>query len=371
MGRPRRGLALVPVVVLVTALLFVVVAFTDALLQAMRSHRLAWQGERALHEADRALLGAVGAWERDRAAALRPGESDTLLSVSSAAMTQRVVRTRLHARAFSLEAEARVQDGGVRPAQRRVGRTVLLDWPLPPALATLTSAGPVTVSASAVLLGVDGTPAGWGDECLGEPQGTMVPAIAAPAMAIDAAATVVGSGGGPLTLTDSAALAFGAAFEHAFGALQGLAAVVTSDSSLSLDLRGGDGCLQWAGDAARSGVPDDCTRRWPIVHLQGDPTVRLTGSSPAQGVILVDGDLIVDPGVRFAGVLLVRGRLVVHAQAGLTTELLGAVLVRDVAGAGTMWAGARAQVSRCAARRALAAAGRAVPVMTHGWSERP
>jgi hypothetical protein len=88
-------------------------------------------------------------------------------------------------------------------------------------------------------------------------------------------------------------------------------------------------------------------------------------------VILADGDLELDAGVRFAGVLLVRGRLVVHEVAGLLTELLGAVVVRDATGAGTTWSGAHVQASRCAVRRALAAAGRAIPVQTHGWSERP
>ncbi|MDV7402474.1 hypothetical protein RZS08_64225, partial [Arthrospira platensis SPKY1] len=61
------------------------------------------------------------------------------------------------------------------------------------------------------------------------------------------------------------------AFDRAFDALVARATRRTGDSLLDLDaVAAATPCARWFGDARRggAGVPDACTRRWPIVHAQ-------------------------------------------------------------------------------------------------------
>jgi formylmethanofuran dehydrogenase subunit C len=150
---------------------------------------------------------------------------------------------------------------------------------------------------------------------------------------------------------------------------------ITGDSLLSLDERHPvhAACPRWFGAGSRDGaIPAGCTRRWPVVHAQHAGTVQLEGSSAAQGVLLVDGDLRIGAGVRFHGLLLVRGRVTLEGASTADAPMVaGAVVVRDAAMAGSRLGYARLQASQCAVRLALAGAGRAVPVRRYGWSERP
>jgi hypothetical protein len=364
-------MALVPVMLLVTALLLVAVAFTDAMLQGMRASRLGWQGERALHEADRALLTALDRWDASAAAALRPGESDSLPGLAGAGVTVLVQRTRLHSRAFAVAAEARVQDGGPRPGVRRVGRTVLLEWPLPPVMGALTAGGAVQVDAGAVVLGAEATPAGWEAECLADVAAAPARALVARAVHGDSAATLSGAGAGAQRLSDREVVEFGDAFDASFAELAGLGGPVLVDSLLRFDGIDGARCAHGMGSADRRTRADACTRRWPIVLVHAPHGLRLAGAEPVQGVLLVDGDVRVGAGVRVAGLLMVRGRLEMDADGGGAPEVIGAVVVRDAAQRGSRLGTARVHASRCALRAALAAAGVPRPISHHGWSERP
>jgi hypothetical protein len=369
----RQGFALVPVVVLVTAVLLVALAFTDAVLHAMRGARLGWQGERATHAADAALLATLSAWDRGTAASLHPGESDTLAAHHGAQVRSGVRRTRLHARLFALEAWAEVQEGGMRPARRAVGRTVRLDWPRPPVYAALTVGGAVALGDSADVLGADAVPAGWDAECVLDRHTNPLIAVSAQYATLALGSLVAGAGAPVHPLVDSAL--FAAEFDAAFADLARLANARTEDPLLSLDLRGAvaPSCPVWLGEAARgAGVAPACSRRWPIVHAAAAESVQLVGSTAAQGIVLVDGDLLLRGRVTVSGLVLVRGRLLSASSVdGARPTLVGAVVVRDAEGAGSDLRALRLQGSRCAVRRALAASGEPVPIGLHGWGERP
>jgi hypothetical protein len=370
---PRHGVALVPVVVLVSAVLLVALAFTDAVLHAMRGARLGWQGERATHEADAALLASVAAWDRGTAASLHPGEGDTLAAHLGEGVRSGVVRTRLHARLFALEAWADVQDGGIRSARRAVGRTVRLDWPRPPVHGALTSGGAVALGDSADVLGADAVPAGWDAECALDRRSSPIVAVAARSASVALGAVVSGAGASVQPLADSTA--FAAEFDAAFAELARLADARTEDPLLSLDLRSAvaPSCPVWLGEGARGGgVSPACSRRWPILHATAPDSVQLVGTTPAQGILLVDGDLILRGRVSVFGLVLVRGRLLAASSPdGQRPILTGAVVVRDAGANGSPLPALRLQGSLCAVRRALAAAGDPVPIGVHGWGERP
>lgn len=360
---------------LVSALLLVALAFTDAVLHSLRGARLGWQGERATHAADAALLRAMATWDRPAAAALHPGESDTVGTHSHDGVTSLVVRTRVQARLFALESWARVQDGGARPARRAVGRTVRLAWPLPPAFAAITVGGQLVVGDSAVILGADAEPPGWEEECALDHRDGPVAAIVARAITLASASVVAGAGAPVHPLGDSAAVQFAAEFDATFAALAAVATVRTEDSVLSLDARvvGAPACPRWFGEGARGGgVAPECARRWPIVHAAASDSVRLTGTTSGQGILLVDGDLVLRDAVTMYGLVMVRGRVHQATRAAASRpSVAGALVVRDADSAGSVVESMRLQSSQCAARRALAAAGMPTPIGPHGWGERP
>jgi hypothetical protein len=359
---------------LVSALLLVALAFTDAVLLAMRGARLGWQGERAAHAADAALLHAMATWDSETAAALHPGEHDTLITQSDAGLTSLVVRTRVQARLFALEAWARVEDGGMRPARRAVGRSVRLAWPYPPVHAAITVGGALVLGDSAVILGADAVPAGWERECALDRRDSPLVAIAARATTRAPGSVVHGAGPPVQVLDDSSVTQFASAFDATYAELAAVATVRTGDSVLSLDALAAASpvCPLWFGDGARGGATTPlCARRWPIVHATATDRVRLAGTTSAQGVLLVDRDLLLHEAITMHGLIMVRGRVLAPSSGAADPPMVvGAMLVRDASSDGSVLDALRLQSSQCAVRRALAAAGRPVPIGPHGWGER-
>ena len=96
----------------------------------------------------------------------------------------------------------------------------------------------------------------------------------------------------------------------------------------ALDLMpvGGPACLLSA--SANWGAPLDpahpCADYFPLIYSAGDLTVS---SGSGQGILVVDGDLQLSAGIRFFGLVLVRGRLVMAAGA----EITGAILAQSAA----------------------------------------
>lgn len=375
MQSSRKGFSLVIVLVLTSTLLLTAAAFTDALLQAARSARLGWQGERATHAADAAILRALSAWNSTTASALRAGESDTLTVANQTNEETTVVRTRLQARLYTIAASARVLDGGLRPSRRAAGRTLRLEWPIIPAHATLTVLGPLNVRQHVAILGADSHPALWEAECEADARASPSVAINAAQAAVDADAIVSGAGQPVHIIADSAIANISHMLDEAISRLSSAATLITNDSILSTDdvSAGAPQCPVLFGDARRSAVAsEECTRRWPVVLASHSGTVQLTGNTPAQGVLVVNGDLHVEPGVTFAGLLIVRGKLTVNAPAhSQAVQLIGATIVRSLTGDQSELSGnVLVQTSQCAARLALAAAGVPRPVAQLGWSER-
>ncbi len=385
--RQRHGFSLVIVLVFVVALLLVGASFSTAILHATRASRLGWQGDQSARAADVALLTSLNSWDRADAAALRTGETDTVHLATASTGQSQVTRTRLNARTYLLVATAQRRDGAMRATRREVGQVARLEWPLVPAQAAITTLGSVTVGDSATVLGTDGEPAGWADECANDHAAAPLDAIVAPFAVIGPAAIVAGraSGTGVRAPLDVAVLT--QQIEAAIAAVSAAATQRTTDSVIDLDARApvasvASGCSAWLGDARRgAAVAEACQRRWPVLHAAHPGITRLTGRTPVQGVLVLEGDLHVDQGVQVSGLVLVRGALRTTTAvppalpvrpAAPAAQLVGAIVVRDQAGAGSrLEAPILVQASRCGVRLALAALGQPTPTRQHGWSARP
>ncbi len=381
----RRGFSLIIVLALMLALLFVGASFSNSILHATRTSRLGWQGDQSARSADAALLGSLDTWDRVSAATLRTGETDTVLASGDASASSRVTRTRLNARTFLLVASAQQRDGAMRRTQRENGLVVQLNWPTIPARAAITTSGAITISDSATLLGTDAEPAGWADECANDRATSPTSALVSQGAIIAAGAIVAGRGSGTMLLTTSDAATLAQEIADAVAAVAATATIVTADSVLDADElvvnSTGDACPRWFG-AARRGAPgpDACERRWPVVSATSPGVTRLTGDTPVQGVLVVAGDLHIDDGVQFSGLLLVSGAVLRTAApspsgpagGAARAQVVGAMVIRDRANAGShLEEPILVQASRCSVRLALAALGNPAPVRQHGWSARP
>jgi hypothetical protein len=116
------------------------------------------------------------------------------------------------------------------------------------------------------------------------------------------------------------------------------------------------------GDPHHIGRSEGCEAFFPIIHAAGALTV--TGGR-GQGVLIVDGRLIIRGPFLFAGVVLARGGI---ETVGEGVDISGLVLsppftVAMLVGAGTI------RRSTCAVAKASEAARRPLPERLGGWAE--
>ena len=120
-------------------------------------------------------------------------------------------------------------------------------------------------------------------------------------------------------------------------------------------------------DIRNWGAPDargsPCYHHRPVILVRGDLEVD---GGVGQGVLIVEGDVLLGGGFTFAGLLLVGGDLRIRGQG---TRVVGAVQVGGPAGGvSTHLEGeVRIDYAPCLVRSAMAAAGRAVPLPSRAW----
>ncbi len=116
------------------------------------------------------------------------------------------------------------------------------------------------------------------------------------------------------------------------------------------------------GNPLTPGSP--CWDYLPIIHVQGD--ARFSGDGVGQGILLVDGDLLVTGTFDFYGVIVVQGK----ADFRGTTYVSGGVIARNRAGGvdeSHLRGTTTIQYSSCSASRALAQAIATRPLDGRHW----
>ena len=123
--------------------------------------------------------------------------------------------------------------------------------------------------------------------------------------------------------------------------------------------------LNW-GEPHRSGTGyvSACAARFPIIYGSG-ARLRLTGGR-GQGLLLVEGNLEVDGGFEFTGLIIARGGI---RLSGRDNRITGAVLAQGAGldGGTSIGGGTTLQYSSCAVGKALQAAASAEPLTQRSW----
>lgn len=324
-----------------------VVVFAMALVGAMvaGSFFVGWQErqiERNAKSAGDALAAAeAGAYRTlvtwdGRLEGLEPGDSAPGTAAAWGATGRyRTSLLRLNRSVFLVRSEAWLDDGG----RHRVGLLVRLEAPNLDPAAALVSAGPVTVTGGAAIDGRDVIPPRWTCDSVGGP-------------APDTRSTT-GSADGELDRDWFAGLR-----RYSTKIVPGGAFTVTPTASSGVcNVRDR---TNW-GEPADPGHP--CSAYFPVVWVVGDATVNQVRG---QGILIVDGDLTLEGGFEYFGVVVVRGRL---ATRGVGGRVWGGAIAGSaaLAGAGALGVGASIQRSTCAIGRALEAAGRPRPLTSRSW----
>jgi len=369
-GPGSHGFALAVAVFALALIAALLAGMFFAAHQELRLGRNALGMERAFAAAEGGVGATLATWSPAKLNALGEWRSSPFAGTLPAGTGEYAgVVTRLNQTLFLVRATGR--DGG-GTAQRTVAQLARL---VPAALdvtAALTLTGRLEMAASSVISGEDHAPEGWA--CPPEVAGAGV-RIRDPALIVSADCPPASCiGGSPAVRRDSALgdSAFGRAYEASWNELAALAArrypdgsgPVTDVSPVGTATSCDSSASGNWGDPSAPPAVAGCTHYLPITRAEG--SLRVSGGS-GQGVLLVQGDLVVEGGFQFRGVLLVRGTLSILAGGG---RLVGAVEAGNVVlRPGIPSGSAEIVYSSCAVRAALLQNAGAAPLAPRGWAE--
>jgi hypothetical protein len=372
----RRGVALLASLVAILLLALVAVTVQHQATSDVRRSRDEPIARRAQQAADAGAVDLLRRWGTIAHETLSVGGMigpDTLHMTAARAVATTV---RTSPTGFWTVSEGHAGDSAAHTmARRRVQAAYRLAIPDLVADAALTVRDSLSLAGGARITGTDTTLAAWGALC----------SATAPAAAVAMPDTMrlcdgwcgSGSGGGrvagmPALVADSGAAdtvryrRFGgedwaSLARHATITLPP-GAVVTPAPVVA-----GGACDRTApGNWGEPGGSGPCAAFAPLVWARGD--VELRGGM-GQGLLLVDGDLTLSAGTRFAGVILVRDDVVSQGSGG---TVFGAVLAEDARiapGDHSRLDGATLiQRSRCATDLALSRSARLRRVRDRWWS---
>lgn len=370
----RRGIALFASLVAVLLLAFLAIASMHLALGDFRRTRDEGTMRGAANAADAGAYDVARRWSSTPHEVTPIGTSigpDTLLLNGSSAVS---LTTRTSRTTWWTVSTGSAGDSLQRTlSRRRVQVAYRLALPEILANAALVARDSITVAGGARVVGTDTTLAAWGALC---PSISHVAAIAMPDTTRLCDGSCGGSGGRvsglPALVADPGAAltsryrVFGG---ETWSSLTRNATIVLSPGSVvtpapavaagRCDRTPSD---NW-GDPGGAGP---CGTYAPLIWATGD--VELRGGA-GQGVLLVDGDLTISAGARFAGVVIARDD--VRSQ-GIGGTLLGSVLAGDASvapGDHSLLDGASlVQRSRCAVDLALEWSARLIPMAGRPWA---
>lgn len=366
--RPRRGIALATAIMSVVLISAMV---AGASYFAMQNGRAADNSRRIVQAAsvvEAATAEVVHNWTPATYNSLAKGASVTIAATASpqgrgtyqGSVTKMSDKTYLIDLTATDSAGSKTRGGGARQRLATLVRIVPLQLPI---TAALTIANAVVFGGgNSIVAGADQIPPGWNGTC--PPAGATVPGVRA-----KAAGDIQGSAGqytgNPNSLItpglDSTAytrfgnvsydqLALSATFTLVPGAYSPTPVVnaglcVTANPT------------NW-GDGSNPGAV--CGQFFPIVHINGGAASSTTLSSgQGQGMLLVDGDLVVSGTWTYYGVLIVKGTF--RTTGVGAPKVYGTVLAKavDFTSTGSGSAAAVINYSACSLDRSMNATSRA------------
>ena len=374
--RTRRGIALA---IALMAVVLIAGMVAGAGYFAMQNGRAADNSRRVVQTtsvAEAAMAEVVHGWNVASYNALAQGASVAIPRTASpqGRGTYQGSVTKLTDKTFMIDltasdsANSRTRGAGAR--QRLVTLTRIVPLQLPTSAALTIASAVIFGGGNSIVQGADAIPPGWSSNC--PPSGASVAGVHA-----KAAGDIQGSAGQytgtPNSLItpglDSMAytqfggvsysqLAQTATFTMAPGTYSP-SPVVNAGACVTT------GSTNW-GDGMNPTLP--CGRFFPIVHITGaSPSATTLSSGQGQGMLLVDGDLIVSGTWTYYGILIVRGTFKTTGVGA--PKVYGTVLAKTVDFSSTSAGSAAAVVnySACSIDRTMSSTSVASPMRSRSY----
>lgn len=337
----RKGLALPMALgaIVVIGMVLAGVFFTAT--QENRVGRNTITQEKAFRAAEYGLNNAYAGWNNVTMSRLSTGGVATVVNDNSSKGWLDTVRvTKLNSQTYQLVSTG-YAGSGTTLARHRTSSVIRINSPAINVLAALTLRGALKLGGSSFIDGHDTAPTGWTD--CGAPKAEQ-PGIAA---THGDSSTISLSGcnnykcvdGNPDVQVNPAAGQDSTYFNYGNGITwQTLTAAATlpltpaqASKSPAPTTTAGGACNMsdngnW-GDPQRSTPTGACESYFPIVYVSDSTgSTHITGGM-GQGVLLVEGDLLVDGGFQWYGPVIIKGHLTTQGTGG---HFNGAVMAADV-----------------------------------------
>jgi hypothetical protein len=193
--------------------------------------------------------------------------------------------------------------------------------------ASLTTQGSVSMSGNADVNGTDQIPAGW-TSC--DPPGTTQPGIRDQGGNVSTGGNAIVIGNPPVvndpTISNSTFNTFGGA---TYAQLAARATLVVAPGNYSTDAVITNGVCDktvltnW-GDG--NNPASACGSYFPIIHATGTITLN---NVQGQGILLVDGDLLIQGSYQFYGVVIIQGDLKTAGGGSTAAHFWGGVMAKN------------------------------------------
>lgn len=290
--------------------------------------------------------------------------------------TARVRYTRLNNETFWLVSEGRVGQGGLGAAStavKRVNAILRLRIPTVRANGAITTMGDIEVKGSAQVTGANTMPPGWvgcdatavGKAGIVAPPGVIV--------SIQKPNSVVGT---PQVLRD-ALVADSATYirygDETWNSLVAQASITLTNVNgpplVGPTVAANGTCNKtaenWGEPSRGAGSVVACYNYFPIIYSRGDLHVN---SGRGQGILLVDGDLQINGGFTWSGLIVVRDDF---DKGNGNATVYGAVMARDaqVVDNSAIQGNTTYSYSECAITRALRGSAQVVQARQRAWAE--
>ena len=319
---------------------------------------------RALSAAELGVDAAMAGWNREWNVIMRRGDRRAIPAPHHEGATATVEITRLDNQLFVISSEGRSG-----PARRVVRRFVALSVAEPMLRGAAMLGGSATIEGTTQIDGTDRSPDGW----MCPDPGPALAGVATPdSILVSTSACTSGAcvAGSPPIHADSA-LREPSTFLR-LGDLDWSDLVqranVVADASVSPAPVDRDGVCDvenprnW-GEPRRTGG-GVCLHHFPVIHAPADLTID---GGRGQGILLVEGDLTIQGGFTFSGIVMVRGALRTATGGGRLTGALS-IAATDSSGASSL-RDLAVQLSGCAVYAAMVGSAVPLPVIERSWFE--
>jgi hypothetical protein len=393
MRNPRptdeRGMALaVAIFALVVIGALVAGGFYASTLE-QRTGRNSMYAAEAAQAAETGPMSVMANWDQYELNNMPTGQTTPLGTVTMGGTyaNYTVRATRLNDQLFLLSSlGTRVDGAGNVLAQNSVATLARLSFVQATAKAAVTVTKPITFNGNAFqVTGNDSLPKGWDTDSLGnaDPNCTK-----GPDQAGIRSATTTGANNGDLTKIDGAPEViandptvtndfFNIFGDVTFDELKKNADIVVTATTPQMPtptLMAAAPFRCNVADQNNWGEPDRtagyvkaCSTYFPIIYASG-AQLQMSGGARGQGLLLIEGDLVITGGFEFSGLIVAKGGIKI---AGTGNKITGALLAQDVdiGDKNSISGNTTLQFSSCALNKAIQGSAFAEPLAYRSWAQ--